>query len=142
MVPPLPWYPRCVGSSFLLREIDPQPTFAQRPVVKVVINSACPPFGDSSLIAPRPLLTLGQVVATPGCLEMLSECGQTPDEFLARHVKGDWGELDEEDRQANDDALIDGSRVLSAYRAKNGKKIWIITEHDRSSTCCLLPSEY
>ena len=94
------------------------------------------------MIAPRQLLTLGQVVATPGCLEMLSECGQTPDEFLARHVKGDWGELDKEDRQANDDALIDGSRVLSAYRAKNCQKIWIITEHDRSSTCCLLPSEY
>ena len=68
--------------------------------------------------------------------------GQTPDEFLDRHVKGDWGELDEEDRQANDDALIDGSRILSSYRLSNGTKIWIITEWDRSATTCLLPEDY
>ena len=94
------------------------------------------------MIAPRSLLTLGRVVATPGCLEAFAATGQLPDEFLARHAKGDWGELDEEDRQANDDALIDGSRILSSYRLKNGTKIWIITEWDRSATTCLLPDEY
>lgn len=94
------------------------------------------------MIAPRPLLTLGQVVATPGCLEAFQANNQTPDEFLGRHVKGDWGDLAEEDRQANDDALIDGSRILSSYRLKNGTKIWIITEWDRSATTCLLPEEY
>ena len=94
------------------------------------------------MIAPRPLLELGQVVATPGCLEAFAATGQTPDEFLDRHVKGDWGELDEEDRQANDDALIDGSRILSSYRLSNGTKIWIITEWDRSATTCLLPEDY
>lgn len=94
------------------------------------------------MIAPRPLLTLGQVVATPGCLEAFAATGQTPDEFLDRHIKGDWGELAEEDRQANDDALIDGSRILSSYRLSNGTKIWIITEWDRSVTTCLLPEEY
>ena len=94
------------------------------------------------MIAPRPLLTLGQVVGTPGCLEAFAVTGQTPDEFLCRHIKGDWGELVEEDRQANDDALVDGSRILSSYRLSNGTKIWIVTEWDRSATTCLLPSEY
>ena len=45
-----------------------------------------------------------------------------------RHVTGDWGDLDDEDRQANDAALINGSRILSAYMTRKGERIWIITE--------------
>ena len=90
----------------------------------------------------KPLFDLGQVVATPGALAALEEAGQSPSEFLTRHVHGDWGMVDEHDRQANDGALQDGSRILSAYVLTTGTKIWIITEADRSSTCCLLPEEY
>ena len=62
----------------------------------------------------------GQIVATPGALDAIREAGQTPHEFLVRHLSGDWGDLDQEDRQLNDAALIDGSRLLSAYTtAKN-----------------------
>ena len=85
---------------------------------------------------------LGQVVATPGALEALEQAGQCPAEFLRRHSKGDWGELDMDDRNANDEALIDGARLLSAYSLSNGVKIRVITEADRASTCILLPSEY
>lgn len=59
-----------------------------------------------------------------------------------RHQAGDWGELDEEDRHANDCALKDDGRLLSAYTLPNGVKIWIITEWDRSVTTVLLPHEY
>ena len=64
---------------------------------------------------------LGQIVATPGALDALHEAGQSADEFLARHVTGDWGDLDEEDRSLNDAALIDGSRILSATRPARGR---------------------
>jgi len=89
----------------------------------------------------------GQVVATPGALEALRAAGQQPAEFLARHLRGDWGNLDEEDKALNDSALIDGSRLLSAYETRLGDRIWIITEAvgddgRRASSCCLLPSEY
>ena len=90
----------------------------------------------------KPLFDLGQVVATPGALEAFQEAGQSPAEFLSRHVRGDWGVVDEHDQQANTDALQDGSRILSAYVLTTGVKIWIITEADRSSSCCLLPEEY
>ena len=60
--------------------------------------------------------SLGQTVATPGVLATLEESGQSPAEFLTRHISGDFGELDTEDRQANEDALIHGERLLSAYR--------------------------
>lgn len=58
-----------------------------------------------------------------------------------RHVRGDWGDLDEQDKQANDKALQDGSRILSAY-GKGETKLWIITEADRSATTILRPDEY
>lgn len=88
----------------------------------------------------RPKFALGGIYSTPGALEVL-----TPAEMqtsLARHHRGDWGDLDAEDKQANDQALIHSSRLLSAYHSADGTKFWIITEADRSATTVLLPSEY
>ena len=85
---------------------------------------------------------LGQVVATPGALEVLEQAGQSPLEFLERHAGGDWGELDEHDRQENEFSLPRRLRLLSAYRTKRDDKLWVITEADRSATTLLLPSEY
>ena len=90
----------------------------------------------------KPKFKLGKLVATPGALEALADAQQSPTDFLRRHVRGDWGECCEEDRQANDDALRDGERLFSVYYTSKGIKIWIITEADRSSTCVLLPEEY
>lgn len=81
---------------------------------------------------------LGQVVITPNALEKLNA-----DDILHalnRHVAGDWGELDDEDRQANDSALLGGDRLLSAYRS-DATKFWIITEADRSVSTVLLPED-
>ena len=69
-------------------------------------------------------------------------------EFLSLHLAGAWGdELDAEDKAANDEALKDGSRILSAYILKTGEKIWLITEAEddngnREATTGLLPDEY
>jgi hypothetical protein len=95
----------------------------------------------------QPLFPLGQIVATPGALEVLTQAGQLPAEFLTRHSKGDWGEVSEEDRLLNDESVRDGSRILSAYRTKSDVRIWIITEAagdqgHRESTTLLLPEEY
>ncbi len=91
--------------------------------------------------------SLGQLLATPGALQALEESGQTPDFFLEKHLGGDWGEVCEEDKMANDRALIDGSRLLSAYTTLKGVKIWVITEaaddsRHRAATTCLRPCEY
>ena len=87
-------------------------------------------------------LPLGRCVATPGAIWTLEEAGVSPASVLARHANGDWGELDEHDRRANEYALKHGLRVLSAYTLSSGEKIWIITEADRSTTTILLPEEY
>lgn len=85
---------------------------------------------------------LGKTVATPRALNALADSGESPAQFLNRHVSCDWGEVCNEDKQANEDALLHGERILSAYRTAKSVKIWVITEADRSSTCMLLPEEY
>ena len=62
--------------------------------------------------------------------------------LLARHVSGDWGDLCADDKQANDDAIVSGDRILSAYILSTGVKVWIITESNRQATTVLLPDEY
>lgn len=83
---------------------------------------------------------LGQVVATPGVMEETSEKDRIS--ALTRHHNGDWGEVCAEDKASNDEALEEGFRLLSSYTSAGGVKFWIITEHDRSVTTFLLPSEY
>lgn len=95
----------------------------------------------------RPRFELGRVVATPAALSVLEDSSQRPVELLDRHVRGDWGDLSADDVEANEQALRDGSRILSAYIIASGKKIWIITEAvndegKRASTTILLPEEY
>jgi hypothetical protein len=90
---------------------------------------------------------LGQIVATPGALEALAESGQTPDFFLAKHASGDWGEVCDEDKRANEEALVIGERLLSAYRTLKNARIWIITEAadddgNRLATTILTPQDY
>ena len=85
---------------------------------------------------------LGQIVATPGALAALEKSSEEPGTFLARHLSGDWGDLSEEDRKENEFSLAHGLRLLSTYTLKNGDKLWIISEADRSSTALLLPNEY
>lgn len=88
------------------------------------------------------MFELGQLVATPEALKAFERNGQTPLEFLRRHVNHDWGDLDEEDKRENDYSAAHGFRILSAYQLNDSTRIWIITEADRSSTTILLPSEY
>ena len=90
----------------------------------------------------RALFDLGVVVATPGAMLAMAESAQLPDEFLTRHVAGDWGDVCAEDRQANEYALRQGTRLFSVYHTDRGERLWLITEADRSSSCILLPSEY
>lgn len=88
------------------------------------------------------LFELGRLVVTPGVIEAFRRNAEDPFPYLQRHARCDWGEVDREDWKANNQALVDDGRLLSAYRLQDGTKIWIVTEADRSSTTILLPDEY
>jgi hypothetical protein len=89
----------------------------------------------------QPLFALGQTVATRGALEAMQRLEVSPLALLSRHQRGDWGSLDKEDKQSNDQALTLGGRIFSAYQLE-AAKFWVITEADRSATTILLPEEY
>lgn len=83
---------------------------------------------------------LGRIVTTPNAQSRLSQ--EDILRGIQRHQAGDWGDVDAKDRAANDRALIEGSRLLSAYRSSAGVTFWLITEADRQVTTILLPQDY
>lgn len=86
------------------------------------------------------LFQLGQVVATPGVLQVVSR-GEIQ-EFLYRHSHGDQGMVCPEDAEENWFALENGFRIFSVYWSSMDIEVWVITEADRSCTTVLLPEEY
>lgn len=89
----------------------------------------------------RTLFALGQVVSTPNALRFAEAEYIDLHALLVRHQSGDWGDVSEEDRESNEEALLMPLRIMSSYKFSNDK-IWIITEADRSVTTILLPSDY
>lgn len=88
---------------------------------------------------------MGKLVCTAGINDKMadSEAFSTfVRESIGRHGRQDWGDLDPDDRNTNDDALNHGGRLFSAYEHQELPKIWIITEWNRSATTVLFPDEY
>jgi len=81
-----------------------------------------------------PLFTAGRLVATPGALALLEKVNKSPLEYASRHLRGDWGDLDQEDKTENELSLKLGFRLLSSYQVTDTEKLWVITEADRSVT--------
>lgn len=90
----------------------------------------------------KPKFPLGKTVITRGADEAFAKTGDDPAIYLRRHHGADWGELSQEDVEVNEDGLKNEGRLMSVYRIKDGTKIWVITEWDRSVTTILLPDEY
>ena len=87
-----------------------------------------------------PKFPLGQTVITANAKVVLPELDVVL--ALQRHHSGDWGDVDDHDRQMNKDALRSGYRLVSIYQSVRGQKFYIITEWDRSVTTVLMPEDY
>jgi len=90
--------------------------------------------------ATAPKFALGQTVITANAKAVLPELDVVL--ALQRHHSGDWGDVDDHDRQMNDDALRTGERLVSIYKSVRDQKFYIITEWNRSVTTVLLPEDY
>jgi len=86
--------------------------------------------------------TLGQIVATPGAIDLLERTSSDALDFLIRHQQGDWGSVSPDDAEENLSSIEHGNRILSSYYLNATERLWIITEADRSVTTLLLPNEY
>ncbi|WP_124083886.1 hypothetical protein [Burkholderia gladioli] len=89
-----------------------------------------------------PRFKLGRIFATPAALEAIADAHASIIDLLIRHIRGDWGDLSESDRQQNELSIDAGLRLLSSYVLPGGQTVWVITEWDRSSTTFLLPGDY
>jgi hypothetical protein len=88
-----------------------------------------------------PRFPIGQLVATAAVHE--NEKYGDIAAALRRHSSGDWGDLDADDKAANEAALAHEGRLLSSYVLPGtGNQVWVITEADRSVTTVLYPSDY
>jgi hypothetical protein len=89
---------------------------------------------------------LGRVVASAAVAATVPH--QTLTALLDRHAAGDWGELSDDDRAANDEAARTGDgRLFSSYGTAEHGKIWIITNNIRGEgegpiTTVLFPDDY
>lgn len=85
---------------------------------------------------------LGRIVATSPATAVFTNAEIL--EVVDRHATGDWGDIDTEDKAANEAALVNGSRLMSVYKNHGvvDETVWVITEADRSVTTTLLPSDY
>lgn len=124
--------------------IDPQPTTIHPAARTTVIYTNSARFG------------VGQIVATPGALELLQQTGFSAVALLSRHIHGDWGDICEDDRGENEFAITRRLRLMSVYRLVDASRlaltpkdkrgalptVWVITEADRSVTTLLLPGDY
>lgn len=135
----------------VIRAWDMTPSSPTLGRVLTITSSASTPApetlnGDALLVTNGAAITfpLGNVVCTQGVQHLMETCGLDLRIYLQRHAAGDWGELDLSDKNANNNALLQGDRLLSAYEIgmDGTSRIWIITEADRSVTTLLLPSEY
>lgn len=85
---------------------------------------------------------LGRIFATPAALEVIADARISIVDLLIRHMRGDWGDLSESDRQQNELSVEAGLRLLSSYVLPTGQTVWLITEWNRLSTTFLLPGDY
>ncbi|NMM28826.1 MAG: hypothetical protein HHJ12_16430 [Glaciimonas sp.] len=106
-------------------------------------HHAFPDKPGFNLIGKPCLFPLGHVVATPGALDLLDRAGNNASDLLARHQRGDWGDMCGSNAAENTHSVQTGNRLLSAYTlCAAQERIWIITEYDRSVTTLLLPTKY
>lgn len=103
--------------------------------------------------AERPLFELGQLLSTPGAMRVLDALDLTTFWLVEQHRHGEWGDLGDDDKALNDQALLNGGRIFSAYVIANpaqgaSTRLYVITEAvneatgRRDSTTVLRADEY
>ena len=90
------------------------------------------------------IFPLGRIAATSDLIDALhaADSERPPEsavfEMVQRHMAGDWGDVDELNRESNELALELELRLVPRYTTDRGVNLSIITEWDRSLTIASL----
>lgn len=88
------------------------------------------------------MFPLGSLIISPAAYELLDQQNISPDSLFERHALGDWGDVTDSDKKANDLAIEMGGRILSSYMLPNAERVWVTTDPERTATTILLPCEH
>jgi 2-polyprenyl-3-methyl-5-hydroxy-6-metoxy-1,4-benzoquinol methylase len=88
------------------------------------------------------LFNTGIIEVTDAAKAACAALGVVPADYVARHQAADWGEVDQEQREANDFGARYGHDIVSLYHLADGTEIRVETSLDHSTTQLLLASEY
>jgi len=99
-------------------------------------------LASSVLSLCRPLFQPGRLLMTPGVTRLVHDHQFNLMSYLSRHLSGDWGDISETDRRANQLALRDGDALRSAYQVTPDLRLLIVTAARRDVTTARLPGEH
>jgi hypothetical protein len=106
----------------------------------LILNPETKTFTKMGFRILRTLFPLGDVYLSAGAAALALDPAEI-DWLLNRHHSGDWGNLGEDDKRANDLDRKEGGRLLSRYNIE-AESFYVITEWDRSMTKLMLREEY
>ncbi|WP_025806365.1 hypothetical protein [Pseudomonas chlororaphis] len=87
------------------------------------------------------LFPIGALTFSPGVDRLVREGRLDPMPFLRRHIRGDWGDVDDILWQANNAAHKAGERLESLFVVTRDISLSVFTLADRSATHVALALE-
>ena len=84
---------------------------------------------------------LQEVVVSEGAFATAQQEGVSLHDFLARHERGDWGDVTASKAAFNECAWEEGRAVLSRYLLPSSHELWIMTA-ENGRTVVLRREEY
>lgn len=89
-------------------------------------------FAEQELHVPHIDFEVGEIRLSKGVTQLASDQKIYPQFFLYRHFRRDWGDVGEDGKRANDEAVENGSKILSIYDMPVGEEekltICVVTE--------------
>ncbi|AZD86827.1 hypothetical protein M5C90_24265 [Pseudomonas chlororaphis subsp. piscium] len=82
----------------------------------------------------NPLFAVGALILSQDIDRLMREGLVDPLPYFTRHARGDWGDVDDDVRQANSSALKEGGQIESLHNPSQDIRIRIYTLADRSIT--------
>lgn len=89
----------------------------------------------------QPLFALGTLKLSEKVYWLASKSLIDPLPYVQRHVRGDWGEIDDPERQAKNAALKQGAPMTSLFQITPSLQMLVITDKDQRTTVVKLPEE-
>ncbi|MFJ5299216.1 DUF6094 domain-containing protein [Pseudomonas sp. NPDC088368] len=123
------------------------PTYGQALIISSAADGESPP--DIAQEPEHPPLDValfvpGRMLVTQTVKALMDNHAFDVAPYLARHLSGDWGDIDSQDWSSNQRALETGDRLVSGYNIhiKGESRLLIITDDNREATTVMLPADY